>query len=80
MSVESIFCKNGGIGWLNTTGEAIDHSSSLVNFTQDNLVQLAALLKKFLGFLLEPLMAFKPHRLFATSQGDSYPYSMLSQG
>ncbi|EKM81832.1 hypothetical protein AGABI1DRAFT_118900 [Agaricus bisporus var. burnettii JB137-S8] len=68
MSVEGIFRKNGNIKRLNATIEAIDRDPSSVDFTQDNPVQLAALLKKFLGFLPEPLMTFKLHRLFAASQ------------
>ncbi|KAF9453572.1 hypothetical protein P691DRAFT_800196 [Macrolepiota fuliginosa MF-IS2] len=68
MSVEGIFRKNGNIRRLNTTMEAIDRDPSSVDFTQDNPVQLAALLKKFLGGLPEPLMTFKLHRLFVASQ------------
>jgi hypothetical protein len=36
--------------------------------SQDNPVQLAALLKKFLRELPDPLMTFKLHRLFVASQ------------
>ncbi|KXN86579.1 Rho-type GTPase-activating protein 1 [Leucoagaricus sp. SymC.cos] len=68
MSVEGIFRKNGNIRRLNATMEAIDRDPSSVDFTQDNPVQLAALLKKFLGGLPEPLMTFKLHRLFVASQ------------
>ena len=47
MSVEGIFRKNGNIRGLNDLIEAIDRDPSSVDLTQDNPVQLAALLKKF---------------------------------
>lgn len=78
MSVEGIFRKNGNIKRLNATMEAIDRDPSSVDFTQDNPVQLAALLKKFLGNLPEPLMTFKLHRLFAASQRQLYLHFVLS--
>lgn len=78
MSVEGIFRKNGNIRRLHATMEAIDRDPSSVDFTQDNPVQLAALLKKFLGGLPEPLMTFKLHRLFVASQSNLYLHSLLS--
>jgi len=69
MSVEGIFRKNGNIRRLNELREAIDRDPSSVDLTQDNPVQLAALLKKFLRDLPEPLMTFKLHRLLIASQG-----------
>jgi hypothetical protein len=68
MSVEGIFRKNGNIRHLNELREAIDRDPSSVDLTQDNPVQLAALLKKFLRDLPEPLMTFKLHRLLIASQ------------
>ncbi|KAK7435963.1 Rho-type GTPase activating protein Rga1 [Stygiomarasmius scandens] len=68
MSVEGIFRKNGNIRRLNELREAIDRDPSSVDLTQDNPVQLAALLKKFLRDLPEPLMTFKLHRLLIASQ------------
>lgn len=68
MSVEGIFRKNGNIRRLKDLTEAIDHDLSSVDLTQDNPVQLAALLKKFLRELPEPLMTFKLHRLLIASQ------------
>lgn len=68
MSVEGIFRRNGNIRRLKELTEAIDHDPSLVDLTQDNPVQLAALLKKFLRELPEPLMTFKLHRLLIASQ------------
>ena len=71
MSVEGIFRRNGNIRRLKDLTEAIDHDPSSVDLTQDNPVQLAALLKKFLRELPEPLLTFKLHRLLIASQGTS---------
>ena len=68
MSIEGIFRKNGNIRRLRDLTDAIDRDPSSVDLTQDNPVQLAALLKKFLRDLPEPLMTFKLHRLFVSSQ------------
>ncbi|KAG5647457.1 hypothetical protein DXG03_009388 [Asterophora parasitica] len=68
MSVEGIFRKNGNIRRLKDLTDAIDRDPSSVDLTQDNPVQLAALLKKFLRELPDPLMTYKLHRLFIASQ------------
>ncbi|KAF6752973.1 LIM domain-containing protein [Ephemerocybe angulata] len=68
MSVEGIFRKNGNIRRLKDLTEAIDRDPSSVDLTQDNPVQLAALLKKFLRDLPDPLMTYKLHRLLIASQ------------
>ena len=68
MSIEGIFRKNGNIRRLKELTDAIDRDPSSVDLTQDNPVQLAALLKKFLRELPEPLLTYKLHRLFVTSQ------------
>lgn len=68
MSVEGIFRRNGNIRRLKELAENIDHDPSSVDLSQDNPVQLAALLKKFLRELPEPLMTFKLHRLLIASQ------------
>ncbi|KAJ7180546.1 LIM domain-containing protein [Mycena filopes] len=71
MSVEGIFRKNGNIRRLKQLTEAIDRDAASVDLTTDNPVQLAALLKKFLRDLPDPLMTFKLHRLFIASQSFS---------
>ncbi|KZT27852.1 RhoGAP-domain-containing protein [Neolentinus lepideus HHB14362 ss-1] len=71
MSIEGIFRKNGNIRRLKELTEAIDRDPSSVDLTQDNPVQLAALLKKFLRDLPDPLLTFKLHRLFIASQSPS---------
>ncbi|KAL1686420.1 hypothetical protein GGG16DRAFT_96883 [Schizophyllum commune] len=68
LSIEGIFRKNGNIKRLRDLTEAIDRDPSAVDLTQENAVQLAALLKKFLRDLPEPLMTFKLHRLFIATQ------------
>ncbi|KAF9115134.1 hypothetical protein BGX27_008839 [Mortierella sp. AM989] len=68
MSVEGVFRKNGNIRRLKELGEAIDKDPSSVNLSEDNPVQVAALLKKFLRDLPDPLLTFKLHRLFVVSQ------------
>jgi len=68
MSIEGIFRKNGNIRRLKELTDAIDRDPSSVDLTTDNPVQLAALLKKFLRELPEPLLTFKLHRLLIASQ------------
>ncbi|KAI1317902.1 hypothetical protein EDD11_007564 [Mortierella claussenii] len=68
MSVEGVFRKNGNIRRLKELSEAIDKDPSSVNLSDDNPVQVAALLKKFLRDLPDPLLTFKLHRLFVVSQ------------
>lgn len=70
MSVEGIFRKNGNIRRLNELTEQIDRDPSSVDLTQDNPVQLAALLKKFLKSLPEPLMTYKLYRLFMAAESE----------
>jgi hypothetical protein len=70
MSVEGIFRKNGNIRRLKELTDAIDRDAASIDLTQDNPVQLAALLKKFLRDLPDPLLTFKLHRLFIASQGE----------
>ncbi|ORZ21827.1 hypothetical protein BCR41DRAFT_420754 [Lobosporangium transversale] len=68
MSVEGVFRKNGNIRRLKELSESIDKNPSSVTLSDDNPVQVAALLKKFLRDLPDPLLTFKLHRLFVVSQ------------
>lgn len=83
MSVEGIFRKNGNIRKLKDTAEAIDRDPEAVDLTIDNPVQLAALLKKFLREMPEPLLMFKLYRLFVASQSKRprllHYFSLLTQ-
>jgi RhoGAP domain len=73
MSIEGIFRKNGNIRRLKELTESIDRDPSSVDLSQDNPVQLAALLKKFLRDLPDPLLTFKLHRLFIATLCESVP-------
>jgi len=69
LTVEGIFRKNGNIRRLNALSEALDKNPDNINFQDfDNSIQLAALLKKFLRELPEPLLTFKLHKYFIQSQ------------
>lgn len=72
LSVEGIFRKNGNIRRLKDLADAIDRDPLSVDLTQDNAVQLAALLKKFLRDLPEPLLTTKLHRVFVASQSERH--------
>ncbi|PWY65354.1 rho-type GTPase-activating protein 1 [Aspergillus sclerotioniger CBS 115572] len=68
MSVEGVFRKNGNIRRLKDLSELIDNKYEQVDMTKENPVQIAALLKKFLREMPDPLLTFKLHRLFVVSQ------------
>ena len=70
MSVEGIFRKNGNIRRLKELSDSIDKNPSSVNLAEDNPVQVAALLKRFLRDLPDPLLTYKLHRLFIASQSE----------
>ncbi|KAG9243521.1 hypothetical protein BJ878DRAFT_114149 [Calycina marina] len=65
LSVEGVFRKNGNIKRLNETVAAIDKDGcDAVDFSKDNVVQVAAILKKYLRDLPDPILTFKLNRLF----------------
>lgn len=69
LSVEGVFRKNGNIKRLNDSIAIIDKEGcDAVDFGKENVVQVAALLKKYLRELPDPLLTFKLHRLFIASQ------------
>jgi hypothetical protein len=68
MSVEGVFRKNGNIRRLKELAELIDTKYEQVDMSKEGPVQIAALLKKFLREMPDPLMTFKLHRLFVASQ------------
>ncbi|KAK4635237.1 Rho-type GTPase-activating protein 1 [Fulvia fulva] len=69
MSVEGVFRKNGNIKRLNDVKEEIDNKGAVdVDLSKENPVQVAALLKKFLRELPDPLLTHKLHDLWITSQ------------
>ena len=63
LGVEGIFRKNGNIKNLNVL-EAKIAANPRHDLSNESSVQLAALLKKFLREMPEPLLTFKLHRLF----------------
>ena len=71
MSVEGVFRKNGNIRGLKELSDKIDAKEVEVDFSKENPVQVAALLKKFLRELPDPLLTHKLYRLFITSQSKS---------
>ncbi|EEH43779.2 uncharacterized protein PADG_00068 [Paracoccidioides brasiliensis Pb18] len=73
MSVEGVFRKNGNIKRLKETSEIVDTRYEQADFNKENPVQIAALLKKFLREMPDPLLTFKLHRLFLISQKVSDP-------
>jgi hypothetical protein len=79
MSVEGVFRKNGNIRRLNTLAEALDRGDTGVDMSAEGPVQVAALLKKFLRELPDPLLTFKLHRLFVASQS-MLEYRVLTTG
>ena len=70
MSVEGVFRKNGNIRGLKELAERLDAKEGEVDLTKESPVQVAALLKRFLRELPDPLLTFKLHRLFITSQSE----------
>lgn len=73
MSVEGVFRKNGNIRRLKEMAEAIDiKGNDAVAFDDESPVQVAALLKKFLRELPDPVMTYKLHKLFIISQSKSF--------
>ncbi|KAF2860835.1 RhoGAP-domain-containing protein [Piedraia hortae CBS 480.64] len=69
MSVEGVFRKNGNIKRLNDFKEEVDSKGTIdVDLSKENPVQVAALLKKFLREMPDPLLTHKLHNLWITSQ------------
>ncbi|KAI4236839.1 MAG: hypothetical protein L6R40_006028 [Gallowayella cf. fulva] len=68
MSVEGVFRKNGNIRGLKDLSDKIDAKEVEVDLSKESPVQVAALLKKFLRELPDPLLTFKLYRLFIISQ------------
>ena len=75
MSVEGVFRKNGNIRRLKEIESSMDAkgSSDVVNLNDENPVQVAALLKRFLRTLPDPVLTYKLHKLFITSQSKFNP-------
>ncbi|KAI8911219.1 hypothetical protein DFJ77DRAFT_91248 [Powellomyces hirtus] len=68
LSVEGIFRKNGNIRNLKLVSDEIDKDPRTIDLSGEHPVQIAALLKKFLRDMPEPLLTFKLHKLFVRTQ------------
>ncbi|ORX50172.1 RhoGAP-domain-containing protein [Hesseltinella vesiculosa] len=68
MSVEGIFRKNGNIRRLKQVSEQLDKNPTDVDLYGENGVQIAALLKKWLRELPDPLLTYRLHKLFICAQ------------
>ena len=68
MSVEGVFRKNGNIRKLKELAEKIDAKDAEVDLAKEGPVQVAALLKRFLREMPDPLLTHKLYDLFMTSQ------------
>lgn len=64
MTIEGIFRKNGNIRRLKTVSDQLDKNPHDVDLSSEPPVQIAALLKKFLRELPDPLLTYKLHGLF----------------
>ncbi|KAI5310331.1 hypothetical protein KEM55_008450, partial [Ascosphaera atra] len=73
MSVEGVFRKNGNIKRLKETSDLIDTRYESVDLNRETPVQVAALLKKFLREMPEPLLTYKLYKLLLASQNLSDP-------
>ncbi|KAL1406000.1 Rho-type GTPase activating protein Rga1 [Vanrija albida] len=67
MAIEGIFRKNGNIRKLQLIAEQLDKDYSSVTLSEENPVQLAALLKRFLREIPDPLLTFRLHKLFCSA-------------
>jgi len=67
MSVEGVFRKNGNIRRLKELSEALDKQTNPPPLEEENPVQLAALLKKWLRELPDPLLTCKLQKLWVSS-------------
>ncbi|KAI8613992.1 hypothetical protein BC830DRAFT_1169780 [Chytriomyces sp. MP71] len=70
MSVEGVFRKNGNIRRLKETAELFDLNPTLDRLDEESSIQVAALLKKFLRDMPDPLLTSKLHPLFIASQSE----------
>jgi hypothetical protein len=68
LTVEGVFRKNGNIRRLKTVSDEFDAHPDMAGILEDNPIQIAALLKKFLRELPEPLLTFRLFPAFIASQ------------
>ncbi|KAI8929848.1 hypothetical protein BC831DRAFT_442329 [Entophlyctis helioformis] len=68
LATEGIFRKNGNIRRLKEVCERIDNDPKDIDLSNDNPIQIAALMKKFLREMPDPLLTFKLKDLFVIAQ------------
>ncbi|KAI8971223.1 hypothetical protein BDB01DRAFT_845224 [Pilobolus umbonatus] len=68
MTVEGVFRKNGNIRRLKELREEIDRNPNGIQLSNEGPIQVAALVKKFLRDLPDPLLTFRLHRLLIAAQ------------
>ncbi|KAI9245033.1 hypothetical protein EDC94DRAFT_699585 [Helicostylum pulchrum] len=68
MTVEGVFRKNGNIRRLKELTDMMDRNPNEVDLTMENVIQVAALLKKFLRELPDPLLTHRLHPLFICAE------------
>ncbi|KAJ3384146.1 hypothetical protein HDU84_003126 [Entophlyctis sp. JEL0112] len=76
VSVEGIFRKNGNIRRLKEMAEMFDQNPDLDKLDETSVIQVAALLKRFLRELPDPLLTSRLHPLFVESQNPKNNYSL----
>ncbi|KAJ3200752.1 hypothetical protein HDU82_008634 [Entophlyctis luteolus] len=76
VSVEGIFRKNGNIRRLREMAEMFDQNPDLDKLDETSPIQVAALLKRFLRELPDPLLTSRLHPLFVESQNPKNNYSL----
>ncbi|KAJ1975291.1 Rho-type GTPase activating protein Rga1 [Dimargaris xerosporica] len=64
LAIEGVFRKNGNIRRLKELSDSIDQDLAAANLDSETAIQCAALMKKFLREMAEPLLTFKLHKLF----------------
>lgn len=67
MSLEGVFRKNGNVRELNEICDTINRDATSLVYLEETPIQLAALLKRFLRDLPEPLLTFKLYDLLIAS-------------
>jgi len=77
LNVEGIYRKNGNIKQLKILSDEIDKNPDDINLKGNSPIQLAALMKKFLRDLPNPVLTFKLHQLFIISQKTSSEESSM---
>ncbi|KAJ3315969.1 hypothetical protein HDV04_000177 [Boothiomyces sp. JEL0838] len=66
LTTEGIFRKNGNLRRLKELCEQIDKDPQHIDLRQENVIQIAALMKKFLRDLPDPLLTYRLFDLFIT--------------